>query len=327
MVIQKSVYGTTKCVETNPANIAAALPIASGGRSITWLDVQGKISTAELQPLVEALQLHPLVAEDIVAHGQRPKVVYFEQYLFIQLKMLHPVTGERAFASEQLSFILGPNYLISFQNSRFGDTFAPVHQTLRTGKGLIQSQGVDYLFYELINVVVDSYFGVLEKLDEKVDRFEEAIVKQAQPVAVTQLHRLRRDLAYLRKSVWPTREVIGSLERGSSPLISQSAVVYFRDIYDHTIQIIDTIETLRDILSGQIEVYLSTVSNRLNGIIKVLTIITTLFMPLTLVTGIFGMNFTYLPLLDSPAGPLLVVAFMVGIIVMMFTAFRWRKWI
>ncbi len=261
---------------------------------ITWIDIDGLHQIEILEKLGECYGFHPLVLEDILNTDQRPKMEDYGDYLYIVLRMLSYKDKSSKIETEQVSLILGPNFVFSFQESE-GDVFNPVRERIRGGKGRIRKMGADYLAYALLDLIVDNYFMIMEKLGETIEFLEEKLV--AQPVLGTlqTIHQLKRELIFLRKAVWPLREVIGGLQRGELILIKETSRVYLRDVYDHTIQVIDTIETFRDMISGMLDIYLSSVSNRLNSVMKVLTIIATIFMPLTFLAGVYGMNFKYLP--------------------------------
>ena len=228
--------------------------------------------------------------------------------------------------TEQISLILGPNFVISFQEKE-GTVFNPVRERIRNGKGRIRKMGPDYLAYALLDVIVDNYFVIMEKLGEKIEFLEEELVTQPGPETLQTIHHLKREMIFFRKAVWPLREVIGSLERGESPLIKGTSRVYLRDVYDHTIQVIDTIETFRDMVSGMLDIYLSSISNRLNAVMKVLTIIATIFMPLTFLAGIYGMNFKYMPELEWRWGYLMFWLIMIGIGAFMLIYFKKKRWL
>jgi magnesium transporter len=227
---------------------------------------------------------------------------------------------------EQVSIILGPNFVISLQESK-GDVFDAIRERVRSDRGRIRKMAADYLAYALIDAVVDNYFIILEKLGEEIEDMEDELVSNPSPETLQNIHRLKREMIFLRKSVWPLRELISRLERWESPLIDKSIYIYLRDLYDHTIQVIDAIETFRDMLSGMLDIYLSSVSNRMNEVMKVLTIIATIFIPLTLIAGIYGMNFRYMPELESPWGYPIVYIVMLTIGVIMLIYFRRKKWL
>jgi magnesium transporter len=251
----------------------------------------------------------------------------YKDYLFIVLKMLYYDEKMGEIATEQVSFCLGSNFLISFQEETEKDVFDTVRERIRNGKSRMRKMGADYLTYALIDAIVDSYFIILEKLGEQIEFLEEKVVNEPTQEVPHDIHKLKRAMIFLRKSIWPLREVISGMERGDSPLIRESTHVYLRDIYDHTIRIIETIETFRDILSGILDVYLSSISNRINAVMKVLTIIATIFMPLTFLAGVYGMNFRYMPELEWPWGYPAILLLMAVISIFMLFYFRRKKWL
>lgn len=294
---------------------------------VVWINVSGLHQVEILEKLTGCFRLHPLVLEDILNTDQRPKMEDFGDYLYIVLKTLS-LSGGRVedVESEQVSLILGTNFVLSFQEKE-GPLFEGIRDRLRNGKGRLRTMGPDYLVHALLDTIIDHYFVVLEKLGEKIEYLEEELVTRPTPVTLREMHKLKRDVIFLRKSFWPLREVIGNLERRESPLIKESTVIYLRDIYDHTIQVIDNIETFRDMLSGMLDIYLTSISNRMNEVMKVLTIIATLFIPLTFIVGLYGMNFKYMPELSWPWGYPLVLLLMLGVTVFMLAYFRRKKWI
>lgn len=294
--------------------------------TLTWVNVDGLHEVDLIQGIGECFDLHPLVLEDIVQTGQRPKVEDYGDYLFVVLKMLSYEDGEEGLRSDQMSLVLGKHYLLTFQEAQ-GDVLEPVRKRLRGGQKRIREWGPDYLAYALMDAVVDLYFVVLERIGEEVEVLGDRLITDPGPETLQSIHRLKRDLLALRKSVWPLREVLAVLERGESPLIKPKTRLYFRDVYDHTIQVIDTVETLRDMVAGMLDVYLSSISNRLNEIMKVVAIIATVFMPMTLIAGIYGMNFHYMPELKwrwGYFGALGLIA-AVGLVTLWF--FKKRRWL
>jgi magnesium transporter len=216
------------------------------------------------------------------------------------------------------------NFVISFQEN-IGDVFDPVRERVRKGKGRIRKMGSDYLTYTLLDAIVDSYFSVLEKIGEKVESLEEDLVESPEPETLQVIHHMKRELVFLRRSIWPLREIVGSLGKGESSLIDEKTIIFYRDVYDHTIQVIDTIETCRDIVSGMMDLFLSSVSNRMNEVMKMLTIIATIFIPLTFIAGIYGMNFEYMPELKYHWGYPLIWIVMVVIGILMVFWFKRKK--
>jgi len=250
----------------------------------------------------------------------------FVDYIFIVLKMLYYDEKGNETKAEQVSVILGSNFVISFQESE-GDVFDPIRERIRTLRGRIRKMGADYLAYALIDTIVDNYFVILEKLGEKIEDIEDELVTNPTLDTLQTIHSLKKEMIFLRKSVWPLREVISRLERWESPLINKSLDIYLRDVYDHTIQVVDSIETFRDMLSGLLDIYLSSVSNRMNEIMKVLTIIATIAIPLTVITGIYGMNFQFMPELQWQLSYPLVLLAMLTLGILMIRYFRIKKWI
>ncbi|MHB8841103.1 MAG: magnesium/cobalt transporter CorA [Candidatus Aquicultor sp.] len=295
--------------------------------TVSWINLEGIHDTDILEKLGECYGLHPLVLEDILNTDQRPKFEDYRDYVYIVLKMIYYDNVENGIVTEQISLILGKNYVLSFQEGIEGDIFDPIRERIRTGANKLRAQGADYLAYSLIDAVVDSYFAVLEKLGEDIEYLEDDLIANPGQDALHHIHNLKHQMIYLRKSVWPLREVIAALERGESPLIKEATMIYLRDVYDHTIQVIDTIETLRDMLSGMLDIYLSSISNRMNEVMKVLTIIATIFIPLTFIVGIYGMNFRYMPELDSRWAYPAVWVVMIVIVAFMLAYFRRRKWL
>ncbi|KAF0145670.1 MAG: magnesium transporter [Nitrospirae bacterium] len=295
--------------------------------TVTWINVDGIHKVEIPEKLGECYGFHPLIIEDILNSDQRPKIEDFGDYIYIVLKMLNLDSRTNSIISEQISLILGPNFVISFQEGHEGDVFNPVRERLRTGKGKIRKMGADYLAYSLIDSIVDNYFIILEKLGEKIESLEERLVTNPTGNVLREIHNLKREMLFLRKSVWPLREVISTMAKGESSLIHLSTGIYLRDIYDHTIHVVDTIETFRDMVSGMLDIYLSSISNRMNAVMKVLTIIATIFMPLTFLAGVYGMNFKHMPELEWKFGYPLIVLVMLIVAVIMLFFFRKKKWL
>ena len=294
--------------------------------TVTWIDIDGIKHTEIIEKIGKCFGLHPLVLEDIVNTEQRPKIEDFKNYVFIVLKMLSYDEKHADIKVEQVSLILGRNFVISFQDNVEGDVFDNVRQRLRTNRGRLRKMGADYLVYSLMDAIVDNYFIILEKIGERIEDMEDELLLKPHAEIIKEINKLKRSTIFLRKSVWPLREVVSIMERGEIPLIKKETTVYFRDIYDHSIQIIDNIETLRDILAGMLEIYLSSLSYKMNEIMKVLTIIATIFIPLTFVVGIYGMNFHYMPELEWHWGYPLVWLAMLFIAGMMLYYFRRKQW-
>jgi magnesium transporter len=293
---------------------------------ITWVNVEGVHDVEVIRRLGECNKLHPLVLEDIVNTVQRPKIEDYGAYLFIVLRMLKP-TGNDEFTSEQLSIILGPDYIFTFQEGIEGDVFDTVRERIRNAKGKIRGMGADYLAYALIDAVVDGYFSVLEGLGERIVNVEEDLALTPDRTTLQVINGMKKEIIFLRKAVWPLREAISFLERGDSDLLSDATRLYFRDVYDHTVQVIDTVETYRDLLSGMLDLYLSSISNRTNEVMKFLTVIGTIFMPLTFLVGVYGMNFKHMPELEWPFGYYALWVVMLAMSLAMVMLFHRKRWL
>lgn len=296
-----------------------------GDGSVTWVNVNGIHDKNVIEKIGKIFFLHPLLLEDIMNTDQRPKMEEHELYLFIVMKMLSSEGLPNTIADEQLTLILGHNYVITFQESEV-DTFKVVRGLIKNGRGRIQRMGSDYLAYALMDLVVDNYFTVMEKIGEEIEGLENELMKGPLKGTLRSIHRLKKEMIFVRRSVWPLREIIGDIERRGAGFIQESTVIYLRDIYDHIIHVIDTVETYRDMIAGMIDIYLSSVSNKMNEIMKVLTIIATIFIPLTWIVGIYGMNFEYMPELKSKAGYPVVMAIMVVVGILMIFYFKRKKW-
>ena len=294
--------------------------------TVTWINVDGVYEIEIIEKLGERFGFHPLLLEDIVNTGQRPKLEDFDSCLFIVLKMLSYDDDERGIQSEQVSLILGTNFVISFQEKE-GDIFNPIRERIRNAKGRIRKMGADYLIYSLMDAIIDNYFLILEKIGETIETAEERLVQDPTPRTLEVIHNSKTDTVLLRKSIYPLREVISGLERGESRLIKKSTHIFLRDIYGHTIQVIDMIETFRDMISGMLDIYLSSVSNRMNEVMKVLTIIATIFIPLTFIAGVYGMNFKYMPELNWRYGYIFAGGIMLLMVAGMLLYFKRKKWL
>ncbi len=319
-------YDEAQLQEKEPKTIEECFPFKVLP-TVTWINIDGLHDIKVMEKIGKHFDLHPLVLEDILNTEQRPKIEDFDDYIFVVLKMLYFDEDDDQIRPEQISIIVGSNFVLSFQE-RVGDIFNPLRERIRNAKGRVRKMGADYLAYTLMDAIVDNYFIVLEKLGEKIEGMEEELITNPTPETLQTIHNLKREMIFLRKSVWPLREVVSQLERGESKLIKESTGIYLRDVYDHTIQVIDTIETFRDMVSGMLDIYLSSVSNRMNQVMKVLTIIATIFIPLTFVAGIYGMNFEYMPELKWHwFYPWAFWVVMIGVAGVMVTYFRRKKWL
>jgi len=318
-------YDQEQLLEKELNNIEDSFPYKDTP-PVTWINVDGLHDVDIIAKIGRHFGIHSLTLEDIMNTGHRPKVEDFEDYDYIVLKMLTYDHDQIHITAEQVSFILGPHYLISFQEME-GDVFNFVRERIRKAKGRIRKSGCDYLAYALIDAIVDHYFLVLEKLGEKIELLEEDLLDDTQTETLRSVHHLKREMIFFRKQVWPIREILSTLMKEEGSLIRETTQIFIRDLYDHTIQVMDTIESFRDVLSGLQDLYLSTVSNRMNEVMKVLTIMATIFIPLTFIAGIYGMNFEYMPELKLPwAYPALWIL-LITIFVFMIFWFKRKRWI
>lgn len=294
--------------------------------STTWIHVCGLHRPDFIETLGKSYNIHHLFLEDILNTAQRPKMDDLEDGLFIVMKAFTLNAGDDTTAAEQISFILGKNYVISLQEGNT-DIFEPVRNRLRSAKGRIRGLGPDYLLYALMDTVVDHYFSVLEVLGERIEVLEDELLTDHARETLPRMHILRRELLSLKKMAWPLREVIGAMLRSETGLIRQATRFYVRDLYDHIIQVVDSLENYRELASALLEIYLSSASNRMNEVMKVLTIIATIFIPITFIAGVYGMNFEYMPELKWRWGYVLVWGVMIVMIVVMLSYFKKKKWL
>ncbi|HUX99474.1 MAG TPA: magnesium/cobalt transporter CorA [Candidatus Deferrimicrobium sp.] len=302
--------------------------------TVTWINIDGIHDPKIIEKIGTKFEIHPLLLEDIMNSEQRIKLEDFDTYMFIVLKMAYHREKSQTtkddiskdIVIEQVSLILGPNYVISFQECP-GDVFDSIRDRIRNAKGRIRKAGADFLAYSLMDAIVDNYFIVLESFGEKIEEIEDEVVTNPDPKILQILQTLRKEIILLRRSVLPLREVISVIERTETKLIKKANHIYFRDIYDHLIQIMETIEGFRELVGGMLEIYLSSVSNKMNEVMKVLTIIATIFIPLTFIAGLYGMNFNIMPETDWNFGYPFALLIMLGIGIIMLFYFRRRKWI
>jgi len=293
---------------------------------IRWIDIYGLAQVKVIEEIGHQFNLHPLCLEDILSPNQRPKLEDYGSHIFTILKKLSWNQEENDFEYEQISLILGKNYVISFQE-RDTHLFNPIYERIQVPKGKVRLMGADYLFYVLIDIIIDNYFIVLEKVGEDIENIEDILIKNPEPETLQLIYRLKRSSIELRKSIWPMREIINKLQREQSKLIGEDLQIYLRDIYDHVFRISDQLENYRDIIFGMLDMYLSSVSNRMNDIMKVLTIISTVFIPLSFLAGFYGMNFLYMPEISQPIAYPILIIIMVAIALVMISFFKRKKWI
>ncbi|HIK45112.1 MAG TPA: magnesium/cobalt transporter CorA [Leptolyngbyaceae cyanobacterium M65_K2018_010] len=258
---------------------------------VSWLDARGLGSEDTLKQFSQMFYLHPLMLEDVVNVPHRPKIDFYEDQILVIMQMVRHKESGSGVASEQVSFVLGRNFLVTFQEEPEWDSFEPVRDRIRRGMGAIRNQGADYLAYALLDTIVDSFFPVLEKIGETLEELENEVVENPSRETIESIHRMRRGLMKLRRYIWPQRNVINSLIRDSEDLVSQEVRVYLQDVYDHIVQVVDIIENYREIASSLMDVYLSSINNRMNEVMKLLTVISSIFIPLTFIAGVYGMNF------------------------------------
>jgi magnesium transporter len=319
-------YDETSCTEKRAEDREQCLALLNSEAAVRWVNIDGLSRVEMLSMVGEHFSLHPLTQEDILNTHQRPKVEIFDNYTYIVLKMLTHNDEEDMVETEQISLILGADYVLSFQEWE-GDVFEPIRERVRQGKGRIRKMGADFLMYSLLDAVVDGYFTVLEKLGERIEDTEDMLLAQPSQQALENMHSLKREMINVRRAVWPLREVVSTLEKPNVAFVGKTTELYLRDVYDHIIQIIDTTEIYREMLSGMMDIYLSSVNNKMNEVMKVLTMIATIFIPLTLISGIYGMNFNYMPELGWRYGYPFVLILMSLVSVLMLYYFRRKKWL
>ena len=317
-------YNDKNLIEKNEISVKECKTFADS-QGVTWINVDGLHDPEVIEKIGVDFNIHPLLLEDVMNTEQRPKVEDFGKYMYFTLKMVY-LDGRKRICVEQISIILGDTYVISFQEQT-GDVFETIRQRLRDKKGRIRSQKADYLAYSLIDSIIDNYFVILESIGEVIEELEEEVVEQPTRKTLQNIHMLKRNMLYLRRSVWPLREVISYLQRSESDLIEDNTGFYLRDVYDHTIQVIDTLESFRDMVSGMLDIYLSSISNKMNEVMKVLTIIATIFIPLTFIAGVYGMNFKFMPELQWKWGYFVTLGVMLVVVIGMIIFIKRKKWL
>ncbi|MBN2553324.1 MAG: magnesium/cobalt transporter CorA [Spirochaetales bacterium] len=293
---------------------------------VLWINIDGIHDISVVESIGRLFDIHPLVMEDIANTGQRPKIEEYDGYLFVIAKMIYEVAETKQLRSEQVSIVLTPRVVISFQEQE-GDVFDPVRERLRTAKGIVRQRGSDYLAYCLVDAIVDHYFLIMENLEDRIFPLEEQVVDDPQPQVLKSMHLLKSDLVFLRRSLWPLREMLGRLDRDRHPLIRKDTRPFLRDVQDHTIQVIEMLESFQEIVSGLMDVHLTSISNRMNNVMKLLTVIATIFIPLTFIAGVYGMNFKHMPELAWRWGYPAVLGVMLLVFIGMLIFFRRKKWL
>jgi magnesium transporter len=292
--------------------------------AISWINITGLHDVDTMKAIGEKLNIRPLIMEDILNTEQRPKIQETDESLFLLLKMVRPLENE--YGMEQVSMILKKNQVITFQEQR-GDVFESIRERIRGNTGRVRSAGADYLMYTLVDSIVDGYFPYLEFVSESLEETESRILQTPDVEFLQELHLRKRELISIRKNAWPMRDIVNTLAHENVRLLTSATNEYLRDAHDHVLQIADTTESLRDVVTGLLELYLSTSSSRTNEVMKVLTIIATIFIPLTFVAGIYGMNFVYMPELTAKAGYPIVLGAMAFIAGGMVLYFKKKKWL
>jgi magnesium transporter len=318
-------YDSETLREKEVANVEECSPFKME-KTTTWINVDGLHNKEILECLGLNYDLHPLTLEDIMNTTQRPKVEDYGHYIYMVLKMIYLHPKDSTIVVEQVSLILGENFVITFQEQE-GDVFDPIRQRIKEGKGQVRKRRADYLAYCLIDAIVDNYFSILESFDEQIDNLEDLLLGQPTTALLNKIYNTKREVISLRKAVWPLREVVSLLERMDTQLIEKPTRAYMRDIYDHTIQVVDTVDAYREIISGMHDLYLSNLSNRMNEVMKTLTVIATIFIPITFIVGVFGMNFEFMPELHWKMGYPMVWAVMITMAVLMLLYFKRKNWL
>jgi magnesium transporter len=317
-------YDSDRIVEMRDVDVSQCKQLHTEA-GVTWINVDGLHDVALVSSLAEDFELHPLIVEDILNTTQRPKCDGYDDHFHITLKMLRWDSAEQRIDVEQVSLVLGKGLVLSFQEKP-GDVFELIRERIRKGKGRIRNMGADYLAYCLIDAIVDEYFAILEQMGEQIECVEGTLAESANAATLHRIHQLKRENLLLRRSVWPVREMINTLGQSESTLLTEDVRPYWRDAYGHSIQVIDTMETLRDLLAGMLDTYLSSVNNRMNEVMKVLTVIATIFIPLSFIAGVYGMNFQHMPELKWQWGYAAVLLLMAVVASGMLLYFKRRKW-
>lgn len=320
-------YNEEHLHEWNPALNAEECQLIKGLPFNKWINIDGVNDLGLIERIGSCFNLHSLVLEDIAHLGQRAKMEEYDGYMYMVLKMFQLNEDKQTVAVEQVSLVLGKDFLLTFQENP-GDVFEPIRQRLRSGKGRVRKMSVSFLAYLLIDAIVDYYFTIFESMGEMIEDLEEKILRQADHGTLSQIHRLKHQLMLLRKSVWPLREMLGNLERTESVFFDKSTKPFLRDLYDHSIQVVETIESFREVLTGLLDLNLSTASTRMNEVMKVLTIIATIFIPLSFIAGVYGMNFEHMPELGQHwAYPYGFWAIITAVVLGMLAYFKRKKWL
>ena len=294
--------------------------------SVTWINVEGLYDTEIIEKIGNYYGIHALTLEDIAQIEQRSKIEIFENYIFIVVKMLSYNENSQSVESEHIGIVLGRNFVISFQEGKEGDVFNPLRERIRGGKGRIRNMGVDYLCYAIVDIIIDNYLIIREKIGEKIEEMEELLMENPNENVIKEIYRMRSEVLFLRKNTAPLREIAVKMENSGSELITEKTEAFLRDLYDHTIQAVETVEIYREMVASLRELYLSSLSNKMNQVMRVLTTISTIFIPLTFIAGVYGMNFENMPELKTRYGYFIILAVMSGISFVMYRYFKSKEW-
>lgn len=316
-------YTAKSCQEQDITNVASLISTTQEA-SVSWVNINGVHNTKAIAEIGKVYGIHKLVLEDILNTDHRPKVEPFEKYVFFTMKMMW-YSDENELEKEQISIVFSRNFVLCFQEKK-GDIFDPIRERIRTDSGLIRKRGSDYLVYRLIDSVVDNYFIIIEKIEERVEDIEDAITADTDEDYTRDIQYMKREIITLKRALLPLREAVSGLEKGISDFVAPTNEKYFRDVYDHLIQISDTLENNREVLSGLMDMQMANMSNRMNQVMKVLTVIASLFIPLTFIAGIYGMNFVNMPELQYENGYFVAWGVMIAIFVGMLIYFKKKKW-
>ena len=325
LFIESFDYNKDAFVEKELKTVEEAFQYKSSD-TVTWINLNGLNQINEIEKLGEHYNLHPLVLEDIVSTNQRPKIDEYDDYIFIVLKMMYYDVDEKIM-SEQVSFILGENYVLSLQEAE-GDVFDSLRERIRQAKGRIRGLGSDYLLYALVDSVVDHYYAIIETMGNKIEDLEDNLFEGLTKDEISsEIQSLKREVLKVRRAIFPLREIINRIDKSDSKLIDEKTLHYFGDVYDHIIQVSDTIDIYREMIWGLMDMYMTTISNRMNEVMKVLTIIATIFIPLTFIAGIYGMNFENIPELHYKYSYYILWIVMIVIFLGMLYYFKRKKWL
>ena len=319
-------YDEGQCNDYTPKSVGALIKLLETLEGKVWVNIDGLHEEESIVEICNHLGIHKLTIEDLVSVGQRPKLEEYEDYLYMVVKMFQLHTDSKSIDIEQISFLLKENLLITFQE-KTGDVFQSIRGRLQDPKAMIRKRGTDYLLYALLDAVVDHYFVIIENFSLELENLEELLLSQPSKERLNELHHLRREILTLRRSAYPMREVVSRFEKIEAPKISDDTKIFIRDLYDHTIQTIETIEVFRDIAAGLLDLYMNSAANKMNEIMKLLTIISTIFIPLSFLAGVYGMNFENMPELKSHDGYFIFLGVLFSIFIGMLFYFKRKKWL